>query len=164
MFFWPTTGEPVTSRSGAIMHPGPRMLTFSNWQKLMGQNSPRSTLASQALFSFRHLLQKADDRLRNSCCRTFQTIRNMLAIHSPEHLKTERRRMTQTDRGRSNRTTWAVVVLVVAVILSVSLASRGQRFDPDSEAAYAGRKPTGYPQLVSVEPLPETATEGEMCA
>lgn len=70
--------------------------------------------------------------------------------------------MTQTGRGRNNRTIWAVVVL--GVILSVSLLSGGQRFDLDSNAAHAGRKPTGYPQLVSVEPLPETAMEGQMCA
>src|SRR5205809_1503260 len=86
MFFWPTTGDPLTSRSGAFMHREPRMLTFSNWQKLMGRNSSRSTLASQALFSFPHWPQEADDR-PNSCCRTFQTTRNMLAIHSPEHFK-----------------------------------------------------------------------------
>ena len=53
MFFWSTTGQAVTSRSGAIVHRGPRMPTFSSWQKLMGRNSPRSTLASQAPFSFR---------------------------------------------------------------------------------------------------------------
>lgn len=62
MFFWPTTGQPVTSRSGANMHRGPRMPTFSNWQKLMGRSSPHSTLASQAPFSFPLRLQKVNDR------------------------------------------------------------------------------------------------------
>ena len=71
--------------------------------------------------------------------------------------------MTQTDRCRSNRTIWAIVVLGAAVVLSVSLANGGQRFYPGSETTYAGRQPTGYPQLVSVDLLPETAM-GEMCA
>src|SRR2546427_12607486 len=71
--------------------------------------------------------------------------------------------MTLRDRCRSNRTIWAIVVLGVAVILSVSLADGGQRFDRGREAIYAGRQSTGYPQLVSVERLPETAM-GEMCA
>ena len=71
--------------------------------------------------------------------------------------------MTLKDRCRSNRTIWAVVLLGVAVILGVSLANGGQRFDLGSEAIYEGRQSTGYPQLVSVEPLPETAMEGEMC-
>ena len=61
MFFWTMTGQPLASRSGAIMHRGPQMPTFSNWLKLMGRNSPRSILASQARFSFRFRLQKADD-------------------------------------------------------------------------------------------------------
>src|SRR5438132_13012856 len=74
--------------------------------------------------------------------------------------------MTQADRRWSSRTMWAIVFLGIAVILTVSLANGGQRFYPGSEAseADAGRRPTGNPQLVSVEPLPETAMVGEMCA
>src|SRR5437667_3341068 len=74
--------------------------------------------------------------------------------------------MTQADRRWSSRTMWAIVFLGIAVILTVSLANGGQRFYPGSEASEAdvGRRPTGYPQLVSVEPLPETAMGGEMCA
>jgi DNA-binding beta-propeller fold protein YncE len=63
--------------------------------------------------------------------------------------------MTQPDRRRSNRILWAVVFLGAAGVLTVSLAIGSQ--------AGSGLKPTGYPQLVSVEPLPETAMEGEMC-
>ena len=68
MFFWPTTRQPVTSRSGAITHRGLRTPTFSNWQQRMERNSPRSTLAFQVPFSFPPRLQKADDRpqLRSS--------------------------------------------------------------------------------------------------
>ena len=65
--------------------------------------------------------------------------------------------MTQTDRRRSTRTRWSMVGLGAVVILSsVLFASR--------EGSEAGRKPTGYPQLVSVEPLPEVAMGGEICA
>ena len=71
--------------------------------------------------------------------------------------------MTLKNRCRSNRTIWALVVLGVAVILSVSLANGGQRFGPGSEAIDAGRQSTGHPQLVSVESLAESAM-GEMCA
>ena len=63
MFFWPTTGDPLTSRSGAFMHREPRMLTFSNWQKLMGRNSPRSMLASPAPFLFPLRLQRRGEEL-----------------------------------------------------------------------------------------------------
>jgi hypothetical protein len=77
-------------------------------------------------------------------------------------LKKERTRMTQANRCRSNRTIWAFGFLGVAVILTVSLAIGGQRFYSGSEVN-AGRRPTGYPQLVSVQPLPEIP-EGEMCA
>jgi DNA-binding beta-propeller fold protein YncE len=53
---------------------------------------------------------------------------------------------------RSNRITWALTFLGAALILTVSFTSGGQL------------KPTGYPQLVSVEPLPETEMGGELCA
>jgi len=70
--------------------------------------------------------------------------------------------MAQADRSRSNRTIWAIAFLGIAVIVTVSLAIGGQRFYSGSEEN-DGRRPTGYPQLVSVQPLPEMP-EGEMCA
>src|ERR1051326_1666240 len=48
---------------------------------------------------------------------------------------------------------WAIAFLGLAAILTVLLA-KGE----------GGLKPTGYPQLVSVVPLPETELGGEMCA
>ena len=73
--------------------------------------------------------------------------------------------MTQTDRRRSNRSRWSMMGLGGVVILSsVLLANGGLPFNLSSEGIDAGRKPTGYPQLVSVEPLPEVAMGGEMCA
>src|SRR5436309_10479976 len=73
--------------------------------------------------------------------------------------------MTQTDRRRSNPSRWLMVCLGGVVILSsVLLANGGLRFDLSSEGTDTGRKPTGYPQLVSVEPLPEVAMGGELCA
>jgi len=71
--------------------------------------------------------------------------------------------MTQADRGRNNSSRWPMVGLGSVVILSsVLLANGGLGFN--SEATDGGRKPTGYPQLVSVEPLPEVAMGGELCA
>src|SRR5437667_9756975 len=71
--------------------------------------------------------------------------------------------MTQTDRGRNNSSRWPMVGLGSVVILSsVLLANGGLGFI--SEATDGGRKPTGYPQLVSVETLPEVAMGGESCA
>ena len=71
--------------------------------------------------------------------------------------------MTQTDRGRNNSSRWPMAGLGSVVILSsVLLANGGLGFN--SEATDGGPKPTGYPQLVSVEPLPEVAMGGEMCA
>jgi len=64
--------------------------------------------------------------------------------------------MTQVDRRR-NRSRWSVAALGAVVILSGVLCASREGSDP-------GRKPTGYPQLVSVEPLPETAIGGELCA
>src|SRR5262245_21181814 len=72
--------------------------------------------------------------------------------------------MTRTNHRRSNRTIWAIVALGVAIILSVSLAIGGEQFYSESKVTDAGRKPAGYPQLVSVQPLSETGIEGEMCA
>src|SRR2546426_10399808 len=71
--------------------------------------------------------------------------------------------MTQTDRGRNNSSRWPMVGLGSVVILSsLLLANGGLGFN--SEATDGGRKPTGYPQLVSVEPLPKVAMGGELCA
>src|SRR5207247_10473690 len=74
-------------------------------------------------------------------------------------------RMTQTDRRRSNPSRWLMVCLGGVVILSsVLLANGGLRFDLSSEGTDTGRKPTGYPQLVSVEPLPKVAMAVDLCA
>src|SRR5437660_6727893 len=71
--------------------------------------------------------------------------------------------MTQTDRRR-NRSRWSMAGLGSVVILSsVLLANGGLRLNLSSEGTDRGRKPTGYPQLVSVEPLPEVAVGGELC-
>src|SRR5256712_8089196 len=76
-----------------------------------------------------------------------------------------RGRMTQTDRRQSNRSRWSMAGFGGIVVLSsVLLASGGLRFGLSSEAIDRGPKPTGYPQLVSVEPLPEVAMGGESCA
>src|SRR3989475_11878350 len=76
-----------------------------------------------------------------------------------------RGRMTQTDRRRSNQSRWSMAGFGGIVVLSsVLLANGGLRFGLSSEAIDRGPKPTGYPQLVSVEPLPEVAMGGELCA
>src|SRR6266566_6990811 len=76
-----------------------------------------------------------------------------------------RGRMTQTDRRQSNRSRWSMAGFGGIVILSsVLLANGGLRFGLSSETIDRGPKPTGYPQLVSVEPLPEVAMGGELCA
>src|SRR5438874_753935 len=71
--------------------------------------------------------------------------------------------MTQTDRRRSNRSIWSLVGLGIVIIFSTVIANGGLGFNLSSEAIDHARKPTGYPQLVSVEPLPEVAMGGEFC-
>src|SRR5262245_9698994 len=73
--------------------------------------------------------------------------------------------MTETDRRQSNRSRWSMAGFGGIIVLSsVLLASGGLRYDLSSETIDRGRRPTGYPQLVSVEPLPEVAMGGELCA
>ena len=60
--------------------------------------------------------------------------------------------------------TWIVLaILAVGAAIGWSFLS-ANRVSDFSHAAQAGRKPTGYPQLVSIQPLPEIETEGDMCA
>src|ERR1051326_1618505 len=64
--------------------------------------------------------------------------------------------MTQAERLRITR---IIVLLGIAVVLTVLVAKAGQQLGSEKDL-----RPTGYPQLVSVEPLPETEMGGAICA
>ena len=68
--------------------------------------------------------------------------------------------MTRANRRPSTRAILTVLALGAIFVLSTLIGARSLR---SSGASYAGRRPTGYPQLVSVQPLPETELEGDMC-
>ena len=55
---------------------------------------------------------------------------------------------------------WIVVLLIIAS--SIVFAGRGLATKSGSNAASSERRPTGFPQLVSVEPMAPSLS-GEMC-
>ena len=68
---------------------------------------------------------------------------------------------------RYGRTGILLAILMVGAAISLSFlsANRISDFGPAVHLlSPAGRKATGYPQLVSIQPLPEIETEGDMCA
>jgi len=71
--------------------------------------------------------------------------------------------MTKGNPFRRSRSVSFFLALGAALALSVLFVSYGQWSGERDAAAPPLRKPTGYPQLVSVRPLPELEMKGEMC-
>lgn len=71
--------------------------------------------------------------------------------------------MSEANRCGRNRAVYTFLAVGIAAAFCVLYASQEKRPGPDSRSRYPLRKPTGYPQLVSVQPLPDAAIEGEMC-
>ena len=69
--------------------------------------------------------------------------------------------MKPGNPSRRSRSVSFFLALGTAIILSVLFVSYGQWLGERDAASSPLRKPTGYPQLVSVQPLPEM--DGEMC-
>jgi len=71
--------------------------------------------------------------------------------------------MTKGNPFRRSRSVSFFLALGASLALGVLFVSYGQWSGERNNASPPLRKPTGYPQLVSVRPLPETEMEGEMC-
>lgn len=67
--------------------------------------------------------------------------------------------------SRSKQSSRVLIALVLAIAAGILLAGQVRQPDMAAGSAAASRKPTGYPQLVSSEPLPAMSGEmnGEMC-
>ena len=69
-------------------------------------------------------------------------------------------------RATGGRAGWSAVIPMALVFAAGGwLLLAGKQMQPDLKASsqFAQRRPTGVPQLVSVEPLPEMGPDGEMC-
>ncbi len=72
--------------------------------------------------------------------------------------------MATAHRGRAKSVLSAVLLFgALCAIAGWGVFSGDRSSESDRAGAHAGRKATGYPQLVSVQPLPELETTGEMC-
>ena len=71
--------------------------------------------------------------------------------------------MTQADRRRRKWAIGTVLAALPVLVLSIVFARLDLTSNRNGESADAGRRPTGYPQLVSVQPLPAMEMGAEMC-
>ena len=76
--------------------------------------------------------------------------------------------MTRAGRRGPTWAIWTVLAALPVIVLSIVLSIVFARLDLPSNrngaSADAGRRPTGYPQFVSVQPLPAMEMGAEMCA
>ena len=72
--------------------------------------------------------------------------------------------MTRADRNRRKWAIGTMLAAVPAIVFGIVLANFDLPSDRSGDSANAGRRATGYPQFVSVQPLPALETDAEMCA
>ena len=86
------------------------------------------------------------------------------ALNSPTINPKRIEAIASAHRGRGGSVLW--VGLLFAALCAVAgwgVFSGYRSSESDRSGAHAERKATGHPQLVSVQPLPELETTGEMC-
>lgn len=71
--------------------------------------------------------------------------------------------MTRVNNCQRNLAICVVLAGVAAITFSILFPRSGKQRGMTAAASCRFRKPTGYPQLVSIEPLPESENGGEMC-
>jgi len=71
--------------------------------------------------------------------------------------------MTRSDQRRRNGAVGTALAGLLVLVLSILLTGMDRSSSGSGEPNSAGRRPTGYPQFVSVQPLPPLEMEAEMC-
>ena len=71
--------------------------------------------------------------------------------------------MTRIHNRQCNLARCVILGAAAVLGLAILVTRPGKQPGNGSATSYALRKPAGYPQLVSVQPLPEAELEGEMC-